>query len=293
MIGCDPMASYDDNTNHGFIARWMRIKQSKEIELFGRIHTDLCNLQKHLLSGVQIQIKLTKSRPSFYVLANGTETKAKFKIIDAQLRVNRVKPTIDTIDSHNEVLEKGNLAQYHMTRVELKTLTYAPGSKSISIDNLVMGTLPKRVLFTMIKNTDMLGTINSNPFNFQHYNLQHFSMFVNGRQYPNGGLTLDMSHEKTSVLGYRTLFEGSGVHHSDSGIQVTHDLYKSGYFMLLFDLTPDLAASEGHTSPTESGNLRFELKFAKALPDAITCLFYLEYNNSIVIDSLRNVSIDY
>jgi len=45
------------------------------------------------------------------------------------------------------------------------------------------------------------------------------------------------------------LFEGSGIHHSNSGLQITHDMYISGYFILLFDLTPDLAASEGQTSP--------------------------------------------
>jgi hypothetical protein len=102
-----------------------------------------------------------------------------------------------------------------------------------------------------------------------------------------------MGHEKTSVLGYNTLFAGSGLHHSNSGLQVTHDLYINGYFMLLFDLTPDLASSETHTSPTESGNIRVELKFGTALPDALSCLFYLEYDNSIAIDSIRNVSVDY
>ena len=42
-----------------------------------------------------------------------------------------------------------------------------------------------------------------------------------------------MDHEKTSVMGYRTLFEGSGNHNSNSGLQKTHDMYINGYFMLL------------------------------------------------------------
>jgi hypothetical protein len=49
IIACDPTAAYDDSTNKGFIARWNRLKQSKEIELYGRIHTDLCNIPQHLL----------------------------------------------------------------------------------------------------------------------------------------------------------------------------------------------------------------------------------------------------
>jgi len=101
----------------------------------------------------------------------------------------------------------------------------------------------------MIANNDFLGTINTNRYNFQHFGLRTFVMYVNGRQIPSEGLNIDPSHEKTTVMAYKTLFEGSGIQHSNSGLQITHDMYINGYFMLLFDLTPDLAASEGHTSP--------------------------------------------
>ena len=99
-----------------------------------------------------------------------------------------------------------------------------------------------------------------------------------------------MDHEKTSVMGYRTLFEGSGIDHSNSELQITHDMYINGYFILLFDLTPDRSASEGHASQPDNGNIRVELRFAKPLPDPNTCLFYLEFDNTISIDKLRTVS---
>jgi len=99
-----------------------------------------------------------------------------------------------------------------------------------------------------------------------------------------------MSRDKTDIMGYRTLFEGSGIHHSNTGLQITPVKYINGYFMLVFDLTPDLAASEGHTSDPAHENLRLELKFAKALPDPLVCLLYLEYNNTVLIDSIRYVT---
>jgi len=86
--------------------------------------------------------------------------------------------------------------------------------------------------------------MDSNPYNFRHYNIENFAMYVNGRQIPRKGVNLLMDHEKTSIMGYRTLFEGSGIHHSNSGLQITPDKYMNGFFMLLFDLTLDLAASE-------------------------------------------------
>jgi len=102
-----------------------------------------------------------------------------------------------------------------------------------------------------------------------------------------------MDHEKTSVMGYRPLFEGSGMHHSNAGHQIKHDMFVNGYFMLLFDLTPDQGAYEGHTSHPEQGNIREELKFAKPLPEAITCLLYPEFDNSVLINFARNITTDY
>ena len=69
----------------------------------------------------------------------------------------------------------------------------------------------------MVKNADFIGTIDTNPYIFRHYDISDFSLFVNGKQNPNKDLSLGMDHEKTSVMGYRTQFEGSVIHHSNAG----------------------------------------------------------------------------
>jgi hypothetical protein len=74
-------------------------------------------------------------------------------------------------------------------------------------------------------------------------------MYVNGRQIPSDSLSLDINREKTSVKGYATLFEGTGIHHSNSGFQITR-MYINGFFVIVYDLTPDLSASEGQTNVT-------------------------------------------
>jgi len=101
-------------------------------------------------------------------------------------------------------------------RVELKTFTFSAGSKSSSIDNAVLGPIQKHLSFTMVKNTDFIGSLDSKPYKFQHYDISDFSLFVNGKQFPNEGLTLGMNHEQTSVMGYRALFVASGIHHSNT-----------------------------------------------------------------------------
>ena len=88
----------------------------------------------------------------------------------------------------------------------------------------MLGPLPKRLLFTMVKNSDFLGSVTTNPNNLRHCNISYFALHVNGRQIPAEGLSLGMDHEKKSVMGYRTFFEVSGIHHSNLGLQITHDM---------------------------------------------------------------------
>jgi hypothetical protein len=62
--------------------------------------------------------------------------------------------------------------------------------------------------------------------------------------------------------------------------------------MLLFDLKPDRAASEGHVSPPDNGHIRLRFKFAEPLPVAFNCVLYLEFDSSVRINALRNVNTD-
>jgi hypothetical protein len=83
------------------------------------------------------------------------DTKTAFKFLDAQLLVRRVRPNPAILVAHTSTLSSGGLARYNLTRVELKTCKFSAGSKSLSIDHVVLGPTPKRLLFTMVKNADL------------------------------------------------------------------------------------------------------------------------------------------
>jgi hypothetical protein len=72
--------------------------------------------------------------------------------------------------------------------------------------------------------------MDSDPYNFRHYDMTNFSLFVSGKQYPNEGLSIDMSHEKSSVLASNTLFEVFGYSSLEHG---TSDNPRHIYKMLL------------------------------------------------------------
>jgi len=94
---------------------------------------------------------------------NKADSTTVFKFVDSQLLVNRVRPSPLLLLAHNTTPAQGALARYNLTRVELKTYTFSGGSQSHSIDNAVLGPIPKRLLFTMVKNSDFHRSVTTNP----------------------------------------------------------------------------------------------------------------------------------
>jgi len=118
-----------------------------------------------------MQIKLTKAKPIFYLMNKDEETKTVFKFLDAQHLVNHVRLSPSLLLAHNIALGTGALARYNLTSVEMKSFTFSSGTQSLSIDNAVLGTILKRLLFTMVNNTEFLGSVTTNTFHFRHYDL--------------------------------------------------------------------------------------------------------------------------
>ena len=88
----DPTAeTHTSATNDGFIALWSRLSGSSDVQLLGHLHTDLFNVPLFLLPRVPPQIKLTKARPSFYLMNKIPDTKTSFKLLDSSLFVRRVQ----------------------------------------------------------------------------------------------------------------------------------------------------------------------------------------------------------
>jgi len=152
--------------------------------MYGRLHADICNVPKLIVNGVKMQIKLTKAKPAFYLLSNKENSKVYFKVLLALLYVKRIRPSADIITAHYKNLLEGYPVRYNLTRIELKTFTFTAGSQSLSMNNAVLGRLPKRLIITIVKNTYFLGSMTSNPFNFRHYDLTHFAMYITGKQVP-------------------------------------------------------------------------------------------------------------
>lgn len=270
----------DDLTtkNTGMLGRKNMIKDSQSIEIMGKIHADIFNQPKLLINNVDLKILLTLEKPSFYIMETD-KSKSIIQIQAAILHIKHLTISPNILMAHHVMLSKVN-ALYEYKHTEIKTFTVPSGNHSISLDNAIVGKLPNVLLFTIVENEAYTGSKTKNPFNFKHSNLSHFSLYVNGVQVPNQVIETDFAG-KQYTRAYRTLFTGTGIHHSDNGHQISLNAIANGFFLLAFDLTADGAAYDSCRSLLNQGTIRIDARFKEPLTKTMTCLVYAEFDNTI------------
>lgn len=292
---CQDTAGQMDNTadaNAGLEKRREGLTCDTTQDFLGHLHCDVFNQERFLINGVEVRLRLTRSRDSF-CLMDTTNKECKINILEATLIMRRVKISPGTLLSHARILAK-TTAKYPLTRVEVKAISIHSGVHGESIDNIILGQLPRRIIMGFVNNKAFNGDRKMNPFNFQHYKINYLSLYVDGRQIPSKPLQPDFTKNSLYVDSYHTLFSGTGIHFLNEGNNITRMDYPNGYCLFAFDLTPDLSAnSNTHWNLIRHGSVRLEIRFDAALSSTINCIIYAEYENILEIDSSRQVIVDF
>ncbi|KAG8234979.1 hypothetical protein J437_LFUL013859 [Ladona fulva] len=283
----------DDCVNNvGATRRRVFTADGNEVELMGHLHCDLFNQEKFLPNGVEMRLKLVRSKSGFNVMSAAQLENVRVRITDASLLVRKVKISPPVLIAHSRALEK-TTAKFPLTRVDIKTVTISKDVQSKTLDNIFLGQMPKRVIVGFVSNAAFNGDIRKNPYNFQHFDLNFLCLYLDGYQIPSKPLQPDFSGSGRFIHSYHTLFSGTGIHFQDDGNAITRGDYPLGYFLTAFDLSPDLEANAGHWSLQRNGSLRMEVRFSTPLKETINCIVYAEFNNILEIDRHRNVGVDY
>ena len=265
-------------------------KTSKIVELQGRIHSDLFNQEKHILNGVDLVVKLHRHKPEFCLPSGDTAPAYKITIVDPIFYIKKIELTPSVFNAINTVLN-GKNTQYAITRTTPEVFGVPRGQQSQHIDNALLGEIPKRIAICMIDNDFYNGNYKKNPFNFQHNNLTHIGISINGEDVPFKPLKLNFD-DKLFVTAYSILFSGTGKKlYGNSGSIIKREDYSEGYTIIVTDLTSFEIGDNFDLK--EEGTLSIDLIFKSPLAATINVLVYVEYDNVIKIDSNRNVIKDW
>lgn len=292
MDAANPLAQ-DDGVNVGLQKRHAFIKGSQSVELAGGLHCDIFFQPKHLLNGVDVRIKLVRSKENFCLMSPAAGSAYKIIIQDCSLYVRKVKVSPSVMLGHAKALEKGT-AKYPMRRIQTKVISVPRGELTVQQDNIFLGQLPQRLIVGLVDHQAFSGSYTHNPFNFQNFNVNYLSLHVDGTQVPFKPLTPDFSNNAglSSIRAYQTLFSGTDKMFKDVGNHISRQEFDLGYTLYAFDLSPDLSSGQ-HFNLKKQGNLRLELHFRTPLPTGVNIIVYAEFENILEIDRARNILFDY
>ena len=213
-------ATQENAGNAGLVERHRHIAESRVVDMMGRLHVDLFLQDKFLLNGVDVKIRLVRSKDAFSLMAGGANPDYKVRIVEAILFARKavVSPTVQM--AHIKALAKGT-AKYSLRTVDCKVYS-----------------IPKRLILWCIDNDAYNGNYAKNPFNAKNNAINFLSVYVDGRQVPAKPLQPNIENG-SYIRSYVNLFSATGKQAQDEGNELTRDDFGNGYTFFGFDLTPD------------------------------------------------------
>ena len=190
-------------------------------------------------------------------------------------------------------MQKPTTAKYPITRVEVKALTMSTGTHGQTLDNIILGQLPKHIIIGFVENKAFNGDRSLNPFNFKNFNINFLCLYIDGVQVPSKPLQPNFK-KGTYIESYQTLFSGCGIHFLNEGNDISRSDYPNGFCLFAFDLTPDSSANDlTHWNLLKHGNVRLDVRFSESLTSTVNCIVYAQYENIMEIDASRQVIVDF
>lgn len=155
--------------------------KNQPVQLKGRIHSSVLNMNKYLLSNVDVRIRLSRADPKFYLI--GELDSAMALITNCFLRVRRVDVSPSLMLHHESMLANNN-AKYPFNRIVMNNFVENINSTTVTFPKLHTGTLPKRVILGFCNTAHFDGTLASNPYNFLNLNISSIALRVTSRFAP-------------------------------------------------------------------------------------------------------------
>ena len=269
-----PQFDGDNLRNSGALEIGTVLNLQRMMQLSGKLHCDLFQQDKPLLPGVEMSVRLVRNKVALCFLANKSENLPTVAIRNPRLKLRKYEPSPDYLNALNRQLMV-TTAKYHVERVVMRQHALMKGQQHAVWSNVVIGQIPKIMIFGIVPNDAFTGVHDKSPFNFHHFNLNSLSAKVNGQLYPSRGYNTDFEKNLT-LSAFDGLLDVLERLNEPSG-ELPFDRYtfnKGGYPLFGFDFTT------GHTgrcslSLIKQGNLNINIQFKAPLPESAICLTML------------------
>jgi len=136
--------------NLGLNKRAASFARSREVEMLGRIHSDLFLQEKYLPNDVNLHLRLIRNKNAFCLMGADDAT-FKLNIVECKLFVRKVRLAPSVSLAHAKAFLGGN-AKYPLRRVVCKTFTVPANQLNFSQEKVFTGQIPTRLVLGCVGN---------------------------------------------------------------------------------------------------------------------------------------------
>ena len=217
-----------DAANAGFVARRENIVRSRVVDMMGRLHVDLFLQDKFLINGVDVKIRLVRSKAAFALIAGGANP-ITGSTSSMPPCLPRRPPSIPPCRWHTSRLSRRARSSIRcgpstarctpFPRVLGRTRT-----RTCSSALCKMALVDPRLVLCCIDNDAYNGAYDKNPFHAKNDTISFHAVYVDGRQIPSKPFQPNFADD-FFVRSYMSLFSSTGKMWQDEGNGLTRSDY--------------------------------------------------------------------
>lgn len=278
-----------DGANTALCQRAKLTALSSTLDMISSLDWDLGVQEKLLIPNIDLKIRMIRAKSAFCLLRSDA-INYKLRLESVSLLVKKVSVAPEIRLAHEHTLQTAT-AKYNFDRIVIKTYSLPTGTRTSNLENLFLGTLPKRLVIGLLENESYVGGYGRNPFDFKHFNIEYMSLMRDGQPCPGKPFCPDFQNSNAIREYYQTILT-TGRHLKNKSILFDRQDYLSGYTFFTFNLSPEEADTQ-HLSPMRSGSISLETRFRIPLPRTCCLLVYAVYDSLIEVSGRRQVLLDY
>ena len=117
-----------------------------------------------------------------------------------------------------------------------------------------------------VKSKAVNGDYTTNPFNFEHCNIRHIDLYLDGLAIGGNPLKLDFNADDgtATMRAFTNVLMSSGKWRFDEGNALDREHFNSGSTLFAFQIEPTFSHHGEYISLLKNGNVRLDVQFAKA-----------------------------
>ena len=276
--------------NHGLKIHHKWFKDFVTVEFVGPLMADICNQDRLILPGVDVDIKLWPTRDEFRLITHPVGLRCKLLIDEIYLNVCKVNVSPEVMMGHNAALEIAD-SIYPFARTDIRTFNIAEGNFGMNIEDIWQGEVPTRLVVGFVKSQAYNGDYHLNPFHFEHFDVSDIGFFVNGEATLRPAYKLDIENG-IYLQGLNSLYKITGKTMENSDIGITRETYQQGYTLIGFDVDPTTSPDFHYVGKPREGHTKLEIRFKRGLPTPVTVILYATFPENMTIDQARNVRLE-